>query len=74
MARGDQLARQWTLVRLLPGRMGRTLAQLKAELGVGKRRVQRDISVLESAGFPITSESRNGAIFWHFVEGIACGT
>jgi predicted DNA-binding transcriptional regulator YafY len=69
MAGGDQLARQWTLVRLLSGRYGRTLAQLRAELGVGKRTVQRDIVDLESAGFPITSESRNGTIFWHFMEG-----
>jgi len=69
MARGDQLTRQWTLVRLLAGRTGRTLAQLRAELGVGKRTVQRDIAVLESAGFPIVSDSRNGTVFWHFMEG-----
>ena len=69
MARGDQLTRQWKLVQLLAGRYGRTLAQLRAELGVGKRTVQRDVTVLESAGFPITSESRNGTVFWHFMEG-----
>ena len=69
MARSDQITRQWALVRLLSGRVGRTLAQLRAELGVGKRTVQRDISVLESAGFPITSESRNGTVRWHFMEG-----
>jgi predicted DNA-binding transcriptional regulator YafY len=56
-------------VRLLSGRTGRTLAQLQAELGVGKRTVQCDIAVLESAGFPITSEQRNGTVFWHFMEG-----
>ncbi len=56
-------------MRLLSGRTGRTLAQLHAELGVGKRTVQRDITVLESAGFPIVSESRNGTVFWHFMEG-----
>jgi predicted DNA-binding transcriptional regulator YafY len=69
MPRGDQLARQWALVRLLSGRTGRTLAQLQAELGVDKRTAQRDIAVLESAGFPITSEQRNGTVFWHFMEG-----
>ncbi len=56
-------------MRLLSGRVGRTLTQLRAELGVGKRTVQRDIAVLESAGFPIVSESRNGTVFWHFMEG-----
>lgn len=69
MARGSQLARQWNLVRLLSGRAGRTLAQLQAELGVGKRTVQRDIAVLEAAGFPVTSETRNGTVWWHFMEG-----
>ena len=69
MSRGDQLSRQWTLVRLLSGRSGRTLTQLQAELGVGKRTVQRDIAVLEAAGFPVTSETRNGTVWWHFMEG-----
>jgi predicted DNA-binding transcriptional regulator YafY len=69
MARGDQLARQRMLVRLLSGRVGQTLAQLQASLGVGKRTVQRDLAVLASAGFPVTSESLNGTVFWHFMEG-----
>jgi len=69
MPRGDQLTRQWKLVRLLSGKLGRSLAQLRAELGVSKRTVQRDISGLERAGFPVVSETRNGTIFWHFIEG-----
>jgi predicted DNA-binding transcriptional regulator YafY len=69
MASGDQLTRQWTLVRLLSGRTGRTLAQLRAELGVGKRTVQRDIAALESADFPVVSESCNGTVRWRFMEG-----
>lgn len=56
-------------MRLLSGHMGRTLAQLQAELGVGKRTIQRDIAVLETAGFPVISEARNGAVRWHFIEG-----
>jgi predicted DNA-binding transcriptional regulator YafY len=74
MARGDQLTRQWKLVQLLTGRLGRTLAQLRAELGVGKRTVQRDITVLERAGFPITSEQRNGTGVWRFMEGFHAET
>jgi len=69
MPRGDQLTRQWTVIRLLAGRMGRTLAQLAAELGVTKRTVQRDLVVIQSAGFPVTSDQRNGTVFWHFAEG-----
>ncbi len=67
--RGDQLTREWKLVQLLAGRMGRTLAQLAGKLGVAKRTVQRDIEVLSVAGFPVTSETRNGTVFWHFMEG-----
>ena len=69
MPRGDQLTRQWKLVHLLAGHLGRTLAQLTSELGVAKRAVQRDIEVLSVAGFPITSETRNGTVFWHFMQG-----
>ena len=69
MPRGDQLTRQWKLVQLLAGRVGRTLAQLCGELGVTKRTVQRDIEVLTAAGFPVTSDMRNGTVFWHFMEG-----
>ncbi len=39
------------------------------ELGVAKRTVQRDIAVLESAGFPVISEARNGTVRRHFMEG-----
>jgi proteasome accessory factor B len=49
--------------------LGRTLAQLAGELGVAKRTVQRDIETLSVAGFPVTSETRNGTVFWHFMEG-----
>jgi len=67
--RGDQLSRQWKLVRLLSGPRGRTLRQLVAELGVVKRTVQRDMDALEAAGFPLISEQRNGTVFWRFMDG-----
>lgn len=53
---------------LLSGRAGRTLDQLKAELGVTKRTIQRDIIVLEAAGFPVTSESRDGTVYWRVMN------
>ena len=68
MPHGDQPTRQWKLVQLLAGRVGRTLAQLAGELGASKRTVQRDIEVLTSADFPITSEARNGTVFWRLME------
>ena len=72
--RGDQTSRQWQLVRLLFGPRGRTLQQLRSELGVSKRTVQRDIDALERGGFPIVSEERNGTVFWRFMEGFRVDT
>ncbi len=66
--RGDQLTRQWRIVTLLSGRVGRSLDQLKAELGVTKRTIQRDIGVLETAGFPVMSESRDGTVHWRLLD------
>ncbi len=66
--RGDQLIRQWRIVSLLSGRVGRSLDQLKAELGVTKRTIQRDIAVLEAAGFPVISESREGTVYWRLLD------
>ena len=61
--RGDQITRVLKLGHLLRGK-GRTLQQLRAELGVTKRTIQRDIQVLEQAGFPVSSEQRNRSIYW----------
>ena len=66
--RGDQLIRQWRVVSLLSGRVGRSLDQLKSELGVTKRTIQRDIDVLEAAGFPVISESRSGTVYWRLLD------
>lgn len=53
---------------LLSGRVGRSLGQLKAELGVTKRTIQRDIAVLEAAGFPVLSELRDGTVYWRLLD------
>jgi len=66
--RGDQLIRQWKIVTLLSGRVGRTLDQLKSELGVTKRTVQRDIAILEAVGIPVVSEPRDGTVYWRVVN------
>jgi len=66
--RGDQLIRQWKIVTLLSGRVGRSLDQLKAELGVTKRTIQRDIAVLEAVGIPVVSEPRDGTVYWRVVN------
>jgi predicted DNA-binding transcriptional regulator YafY len=63
------MGRVWRLVQILSRGSGRTLEQLRSELNVTKRTVQRDIAVLEQAGFPVTSETTNGTVRWQFMEG-----
>lgn len=54
---------------MLSARQARTLDQFREELHCSKRTIQRDLRVLEKAGFPLVPEQRNGTTFWRFVEG-----
>lgn len=65
--RGDQMERQWKLIGMLSGSIGRTLGQLAGECGVTKRTIQRDLSVLETA-FPLVSEVRDGSVYWRLID------
>src|SRR5439155_526994 len=56
MPRGDQLARQWQLLRLLGRPGGLTVADASGELGCAVRTVWRDLQVLQDVGFPILDE------------------
>ncbi|MFZ5573013.1 MAG: helix-turn-helix transcriptional regulator [Thermodesulfobacteriota bacterium] len=59
MARGDQLGRQWTILKtILSSRNGMTALELAAAGGCSKRTVYRDIVALETAGFPLYTEKR----------------
>jgi predicted DNA-binding transcriptional regulator YafY len=72
--RGDQLARQWRLIQLLARRRyGAGLDELAAELECHKRTVYRDLDALQFAGFPVTSEKRDGRVFYRVIEGFELG-
>ncbi len=72
--RGDQLARQWRLIQLLAKRRyGAGLDDLAAELECHKRTVYRDLDALQFAGFPVTSEKRDGRVFYRVIEGFELG-
>ena len=72
--RGDQLARQWQLIqRLARSRAGVGLDQLADELGCVRRTVYRDLDALMYAGFPVTSEKRDGRVHYRFVESFDLG-
>lgn len=54
MPRGDQLLRQWKMLKMLQTRgEGIPLAQLATDLGVDERTIQRDIVMFDEIGIPI---------------------
>lgn len=65
MARGDNLFRQWELIRVLQNnRFGVSTDELAQRLECNKRTVQRDLSVLQDV-FPIDYDQRDrGKRFW----------
>jgi predicted DNA-binding transcriptional regulator YafY len=72
--RGDQLARQWQLIqRLARSRAGVGLEELAQELNCVRRTVYRDLDALMYAGFPVTSEKRDGKVFYRFLETFQMG-
>ncbi len=74
MARGDQLSRQWRLLRLLEHRAGHTLDELASELGVTPRTVRRDLNAVQYGGWPVTCDRLDGRVHWKFVEGFKAST
>jgi predicted DNA-binding transcriptional regulator YafY len=72
--RGDQLARQWRLIqRLARSRVGVGLDDLAHDLECTRRTVYRDLDALQYAGFPVTSEKRDGRVFYRLVESYRLG-
>lgn len=66
MSRGDQILRQWNLLRCLQSRgTGVPLKQLAEEAEVSDRTIQRDFEILQAAGFPLESEQDEiGKKYW----------
>jgi predicted DNA-binding transcriptional regulator YafY len=72
--RGDQLARQWRLIQLLGRRRyGVGLDEAAEELECNRRTVYRDLDALQYAGFPVTSEKRDGRVFYRLLESFELG-
>ncbi len=65
MARGDNLFRQWELIKVLQGhRFGVSIDELASRLECNRRTVQRDLDMLQDI-FPISYEQRDrGKRFW----------
>ncbi len=69
MARGDQLIRQWRLLHLLGVRGGRSVEELAQEMGCSRRTLWRDLAVLQTAGFPLTTDRDGRENRYRLVEG-----
>lgn len=67
--RGEQLGRQWRLFQTLArSRFGIGLDALVAELECTRRTIYRDLDALMLAGFPVTSEKRDGRAHYKLMD------
>jgi predicted DNA-binding transcriptional regulator YafY len=67
--RGDQLARQWRIIRAIEASPnGLTVAEIAQREETGIRTIYRDLEALQAAGFPLYTERVNGANRWAFVD------
>ena len=59
--RGDQLARQWRILRLIEASgSGLTVAEISDREGISLRTAYRDLEALQEAGFPLYNERIRG--------------
>ena len=69
MARGDQLSRQWRLIRFLDHPNGFTVDEAARELGCTVRTVWRDLAVLQKASFPLYDDKDGRRVRYRLVDG-----
>jgi len=68
--RGEQLARQWRILRTIESRNhGATVAELAQQEGCHARTIWRDLAAIQEAGFPLYSEKNGQKSRWSFVAG-----
>jgi len=68
--RGDQLARQWRILRTIAsGNQGATVAELAEQEDCHPRTIWRDLAAIQAAGFPLCSGKDGHKDRWSFLEG-----
>lgn len=68
--RGDQLARQWRILRMIESsKQGVTVSQLAEAEGCHTRTIWRDLAAIQYAGFPLRSEKDGNKSLWNFIKG-----
>lgn len=67
--RGEQLARQWRILRHIEAsKNGMTVAEMADLEGIGVRTAYRDLEALQEAGFPLYYEKVDRINRWAFVD------
>jgi len=67
--RGDQLARQWRIIRAIESSPnGLTVAEIAGREETGIRTIYRDLEALQSAGFPLYTEKVERSNRWAFID------
>jgi predicted DNA-binding transcriptional regulator YafY len=67
--RGDQLARQWRIIRAIEASLnGLTVAEIAGREETGIRTIYRDLEALQAAGFPLYTEKVNKTNRWAFID------
>jgi predicted DNA-binding transcriptional regulator YafY len=67
--RGDQLARQWRIIRAIEASPnGLTVTEIAQREETGIRTIYRDLEALQAAGFPLYTEKVERATRWAFID------
>jgi len=67
--RGDQLSRQWNILRQIEvSKNGLTASEIAELCGVSLRTAYRDLDDLQFAGFPLYTEKGEKVNRWKFVD------
>lgn len=65
MPRNAEVIRQWKILKRLDGaRLGVSVDDLAADMGVTKRTIWRDLGALQEAGFPLADDKSDGRTRW----------
>ena len=67
--RGDQLARQWRIIRAIEASPnGLTVAEIAKRKETGIRTIYLDLETLQAAGFPLYTERVDRVNRWAFID------
>lgn len=70
MPRGEQLSRQWSIVKAIENhKYGVSIRYLADENGCSRRTIYRDLNALTLAGFPLYTDKVEGETRWLLMEG-----